>query len=168
MLSGSTFPRCAFCILAVLPVMAAEPQLVVDRGLPQANLNNSSGSARSNVRWAVPADGFLGDDFTIGAPGERKYRFISEKPCFGKAFDSWMGRSSPGRDDRFAEAQRLSSNRDRIRSAELSLTQKYIDTQFPEATGRVMMADASSNPTHAFHHFGELDSNAPLSGHAVP
>lgn len=54
-----------------LPCLAANPQLVVDRGLPQANLNDASGSARSNVRWAIPADGFLGDDFTIGAPGEK-------------------------------------------------------------------------------------------------
>jgi hypothetical protein len=50
-------------------VWAADPALVVDRGLPQANLNNVSGTARSNVRWA-DAQGFLGDDFVIGAPGE--------------------------------------------------------------------------------------------------
>ena len=55
----------------VLPAVAADSQLVVDRGLPQSNLNDASGSARSNVRWAIPNDGFLGDDFTIGAPGEK-------------------------------------------------------------------------------------------------
>jgi hypothetical protein len=44
---------------------------VVDRGLPKINLNNSSGSVRSNVRWSGQEDGFLGDDFKIGAPGER-------------------------------------------------------------------------------------------------
>ncbi len=49
---------------------AADPQLVVDRGLPQANWNNVSGAARSNVRWYNEEGSFLGDSFTIGAPGE--------------------------------------------------------------------------------------------------
>jgi hypothetical protein len=44
---------------------------LVDRGLPQANVNNASGPVRSNVRWGWHDHGFLGDDFTIGAPGER-------------------------------------------------------------------------------------------------
>jgi hypothetical protein len=44
--------------------------MVVDRGLPQANLNNASGPVRSNVRWGWHDHGFLGDDFTIGAAGE--------------------------------------------------------------------------------------------------
>jgi len=65
----------AVSLALVLPALAAVaapgPQLVVDRGLPQANLNDASGSARSNVRWAIPDDGFLGDDFTIGVPGEK-------------------------------------------------------------------------------------------------
>src|SRR5579872_7129090 len=55
-------------VLLSLPGFSADSQLVVDRGLPQSNLNNVSGAARSNVRWGN--DGFLGDDFTIGAPGE--------------------------------------------------------------------------------------------------
>ena len=54
-----------------IPVFAADPSLVVDRGLPQSNLNNASGPVRSNVRWGWHDHGFLGDDFTIGAPGER-------------------------------------------------------------------------------------------------
>src|SRR3954469_20395335 len=54
-----------------LPLCAADSALVVDRGLPQANLNNISGTARSNVRWGWHDHGFLGDDFTVGAPGER-------------------------------------------------------------------------------------------------
>src|SRR3954463_1349246 len=54
-----------------LPLSAADSTLVVDRGLPQANLNNASGTARSNVRWGWHDHGFLGDDFTIGASGER-------------------------------------------------------------------------------------------------
>ncbi|MGA2882101.1 MAG: hypothetical protein ABSG13_24380 [Bryobacteraceae bacterium] len=53
------------------PVFAAGPALVVDRGLPQANLNNASGDYRSNVRWSLYESGFLGDDFTVGAVGER-------------------------------------------------------------------------------------------------
>jgi hypothetical protein len=44
--------------------------LVVDRGLPRVNVNNASGAARSNVRWGWHDQGFLGDDFSIGAPGE--------------------------------------------------------------------------------------------------
>ena len=71
MLAKQNISKYAICFLTVLPALAAGPQLAVDRGLPVANLNNTSGAARSNVRWAVPADGFLGDDFTIGAPGER-------------------------------------------------------------------------------------------------
>jgi hypothetical protein len=60
----------AACMLLTLPVFAADSRLVVDRGLPQSNLNNASGSARSNVRWGSDDQGFLGDDFTIGASGE--------------------------------------------------------------------------------------------------
>jgi hypothetical protein len=62
----------AFSAAAMLgPALAADSVLVVDRGLPQINLNNSSGTVRSNVRWSWQDYGFLGDDFTIGAPGER-------------------------------------------------------------------------------------------------
>jgi hypothetical protein len=49
----------------------AQSELVVDRGLPKINLNNASGPVRSNVRWGNHEEGFLGDDFKIGAPGER-------------------------------------------------------------------------------------------------
>jgi hypothetical protein len=58
-------------LIFALPLCAADGAAVVDRGLPQANLNNASGTARSNVRWGWHDHGFLGDDFTIGAPGER-------------------------------------------------------------------------------------------------
>jgi hypothetical protein len=51
--------------------LAADSVLVVDRGLPQSNLNNVSGAARSNVRWASGDTGFVGDHFTIGARGEK-------------------------------------------------------------------------------------------------
>ena len=49
-------------------VFAAGPALVVDRGLPQANLNGATGY-RSNVRWSLYESGFLGDDFTVGEQG---------------------------------------------------------------------------------------------------
>jgi hypothetical protein len=52
------------------PVFAAGPELVVDRGLAQANLNNSAGAYRSNIRWSSYESGFLGDDFAVGAAGE--------------------------------------------------------------------------------------------------
>lgn len=64
---GSIF---AIGLLVALPAFTADSVLVVDRGLPTANLNNASGPARSNVRWGWHEHGFLGDDFTIGAPGE--------------------------------------------------------------------------------------------------
>jgi len=62
---------CSLCFALALPVFAAEPALIVDRGLPQTNLNNASGEYRSNVRWSSYESGFLGDDFTVGASGER-------------------------------------------------------------------------------------------------
>src|SRR5271166_5323005 len=52
-------------------VFAAEPALLVDRGLPRANLSKASGEYRSNVRWSLYDEGFLGDDFAVGAAGER-------------------------------------------------------------------------------------------------
>ena len=59
-----------FAVTLALPLFA-QSELVVDRGLPRINLNNASGSVRSNVRWGDIEERFLGDDFTIGAPGER-------------------------------------------------------------------------------------------------
>jgi len=60
----------AVLFLSVLPGRAADPVLAVDRGLPPVNLNSSAGESRSNVRWSGQEQGFVGDDFTIGAPGE--------------------------------------------------------------------------------------------------
>jgi len=71
MLARPKISKYALCFLIAFPAIAAGPQVAVDRGMPQANLNNVSGAARSNVRWAIPGDGFLGDDFTVGAPGEQ-------------------------------------------------------------------------------------------------
>lgn len=63
--------KLVFGLLLCLPALAAGDSPVFDRGLPQANLNNISGDARSNVRWSGDNGGFVGDDFAIGAPGER-------------------------------------------------------------------------------------------------
>jgi hypothetical protein len=54
----------------VRPLHAAGPELVVDRGLPQANLNSPAADYRSNIRWSLYESGFLGDDFTLGGAGE--------------------------------------------------------------------------------------------------
>lgn len=57
------------CAWAALP---GQTQAVVNRALPSANLNNAAGAeARSNVRWSWFDEGFVGDDFRIGEPGER-------------------------------------------------------------------------------------------------
>ena len=63
--------KLALAVLICLPALAGDTKLVFDRGLPQANLNNISGDARCNVRWSGDNGGFFGDDFAIGAPGER-------------------------------------------------------------------------------------------------
>jgi hypothetical protein len=44
--------------------------LLVDRGLPSANLNNAASALRSNVQWGMEGLYFNGDDFTIGTAGE--------------------------------------------------------------------------------------------------
>ena len=41
-----------------------------DRGLPDSNLNNASGSSRSNVAWAEGGTLFDGDTFSIGTTGQ--------------------------------------------------------------------------------------------------
>jgi hypothetical protein len=44
--------------------------LLVDRGLPDTNLNNAAGASRSNVAWGFNPPIFPGDSFTVGAnPG---------------------------------------------------------------------------------------------------
>jgi hypothetical protein len=60
----------ALSLALTCPLLAEGPAMVVDRGLPQANLNNASGDYRSNIRWSSYESGFLGDDFTVGAAGE--------------------------------------------------------------------------------------------------
>lgn len=50
----------------------ADP-LVVDRGLPTANLNNAAGANRSNVSWAVGGGYFIGDTFTLSGTAATTY-----------------------------------------------------------------------------------------------
>lgn len=66
------FKTSSLCVIfAFAPcIFAAGPALLVDRGLPQANLNSPSGDYRSNIRWSSYDSGFLGDDFAVGAAGE--------------------------------------------------------------------------------------------------
>ncbi len=62
-----------FFVLGFAPLcaaFAAGPSLVVDRGLPQANLNSAARDYRSNIRWSSYESGFVGDDFTLGASGQ--------------------------------------------------------------------------------------------------
>lgn len=70
MLASSQWKTCFLSFALALPVFAAGPALVVDRGLPQANLNKPAGDYRSNIRWSLYDGGLLGDDFTVGATGE--------------------------------------------------------------------------------------------------
>ena len=71
MLAANRKSKLPLFLLVALPVFAADPVLVVDRGLPQTNLGTVAGTSRSNLRLSVQADAFMGDDFTIGASGEK-------------------------------------------------------------------------------------------------
>jgi len=64
----SGFIAAVFAVAALQPAAAT---LIVDRGLPTANLNNSAGSARSNVAWDFSPPGIYisGDDFTLPTLG---------------------------------------------------------------------------------------------------
>jgi hypothetical protein len=59
--------------LATVAASAADPStLIVDRGLPQSNWNNAAGvKQRSNVRWTLYEQGFVADEFRVGAAGEK-------------------------------------------------------------------------------------------------
>ena len=64
-----------FLVTAALALLcigiAAQADLLFDRGLPSANLNNGAGSSRSNVTWqSEEANQFTGDDFVIGTAGQ--------------------------------------------------------------------------------------------------
>ncbi|MBV9506144.1 MAG: hypothetical protein JO323_14185 [Acidobacteriia bacterium] len=71
MLRGRDASKVAIGLALAASGWAANSVMVVDRGLPQANLNNVSGVARSNVRWASGDSAFVGDTFAVGVPGER-------------------------------------------------------------------------------------------------
>jgi hypothetical protein len=62
---------CAVTVLCLCVSQASFGAILVDRGLPTANLNNAAGADRSNVTWAsTNATGFTGDDFIIGTIGQ--------------------------------------------------------------------------------------------------
>lgn len=60
--------------VAALTVAAHAQTLLVDRGLPTANLNNAAGASRSNVSWGDSTGPYLyGDDFFVdGAGGQTR------------------------------------------------------------------------------------------------
>src|SRR5436190_14690866 len=64
------FSRSTLWLLLAVPAFSGDSRMVLNRGLPQANLNNVSVPSRSNVRWGWHDEGFLGDSFLMGAPGE--------------------------------------------------------------------------------------------------
>jgi len=88
------------CLLAVLVLGVAggaNAALVVDRGLPDSNLNNAAGSDRSNVAWGFNGDFLAGDDFSLGAlnPGQSAWQIdqltlwtIGSESTLGDRFDS--------------------------------------------------------------------------------
>ncbi len=65
-------------LLAVIGLLAASAatsaapvsSLLVDRGLPTANLNDTAGSNRSNVAWSFGTTDVTGDSFSVGSAGE--------------------------------------------------------------------------------------------------
>lgn len=63
-------------LLAMGASTLVNASLIVDRGLPDENLNNAAGGDRSNVAWAFEGDYLSGDDFTLGAlnPNAGKWR----------------------------------------------------------------------------------------------
>ena len=66
-----------FLMMAALLTVSggiASADLLFDRGLPTANLNNAAGADRSNVAWGFGYDPdgrwLAGDDFMIGGAGD--------------------------------------------------------------------------------------------------
>jgi hypothetical protein len=57
-------------------MVQANASLIVDRGLPDQNLNNAAGADRSNISWAFAGDFLAGDDFVLAAldPGQDHWR----------------------------------------------------------------------------------------------
>ena len=94
----------------------AQAALIVDRGLPDQNLNNAAGADRSNVAWAFNGEFLAGDDFSLGAvaPGNRSWRIdrisvwqIGGNPTLGDKFDSislFLGRDDGSSVDKVSTA----------------------------------------------------------------
>ena len=61
----------ALSLVLIMAPLTAGADLIVDRGLPDDNLNNAAGSDRSNVAWDFGGDYASGDDFTL--PDTPKY-----------------------------------------------------------------------------------------------
>ena len=59
-------------LLAASAVSSAAPvsTMLVDRGLPTANLDDTAGANRSNVAWSFGTTDVTGDSFTVGSAGE--------------------------------------------------------------------------------------------------
>ena len=93
----STVRSCTAAALLCAAAVDAQAMLIVDRGLPDANLNNAAGGDRSNVAWGFRGDFLAGDDFQLGPvdPGKRRWRIdrlslwqIGGSPTLGDKFDS--------------------------------------------------------------------------------
>lgn len=70
-LNFSTLAAAAIALSSTFGGLAVASPILVDRGLPTANLNNAAGVNRSNVAWAlnppagsVPGNWVVGDSFT--------------------------------------------------------------------------------------------------------
>ncbi|HRY14463.1 MAG TPA: PEP-CTERM sorting domain-containing protein [Candidatus Competibacteraceae bacterium] len=77
------WPSIALALLLGASTFTANATLVVDRGLPNSNLNDAAGSDRSNVDWDVPGPAsddwtnyIVGDDFELPSldPGQTHWR----------------------------------------------------------------------------------------------
>lgn len=61
--------RASLGAMALVIAGTASAVPIIDRGLPNANLNNAAGGARSNVAWGFAGDYLAGDDFVLsGVP----------------------------------------------------------------------------------------------------
>ncbi|MDZ7829127.1 MAG: PEP-CTERM sorting domain-containing protein [Halofilum sp. (in: g-proteobacteria)] len=90
-------PTCLLAVLALGGSNFAHATVVVDRGLPDQNLNNAAGGDRSNVAWGFNGDFLAGDDFSLGAlnPGKRAWQIdqltlwtIGGEATLGDRFES--------------------------------------------------------------------------------
>src|SRR5208283_565449 len=81
------------------------------------------------------------DDGKASGPlRQRKNRFISEVSRFSQAFDRQFYRSCSCGDCSLGEVKSFVSHNDRIRSGELSLSQKHVDSQTLKTLYRIVVA----------------------------